>query len=75
LDLGCATLPALRVTAVDSSPWLRHRALRLLADAWPELATGQPPSRATLASWLAGASALRAVAPAEAPASYELAAV
>lgn len=63
------------VTAVDPSPWHRHRALGLLAQAWPELATGQPPSRATLAGWLAGASPLRAIAPAEAPAGYELAVV
>lgn len=61
------------VNAVDPSPWRRHRALRLLARAWPELAAGQPPSRATLAGWLAGAGPLRAIAPAEAPDGYELA--
>jgi hypothetical protein len=58
----------------DSSPWRRHRALRVLAHAWPELAAASPPSRAVLARWLAhtgGAPLLRLVAPAEAPTGYE----
>jgi hypothetical protein len=47
----------------------------VLARAWPELAGGSPPSRATLAAWLArtGGPALRLVAPADAPAGYEAA--
>jgi hypothetical protein len=56
------------------SPWHRHRALRVLAEAWPELAAASPPSRATLARRVAlTGSRLRLVAPAEAPAGYELA--
>jgi hypothetical protein len=58
---------------VDPSPWRRHRVLARLAAAWPELASASPPSRATLAGWLAraGGPALRLVAPAEALAGYE----
>jgi hypothetical protein len=62
-----------RVDLVHASPWRRHRALRVLALAWPELAAASPPSRATLGALVAGAvgSSLRLVAPAEAPAGYE----
>lgn len=58
---------------MHSSPWRRHRALRVLAHAWPELAAASPPSRATMAGWIArtAGSSLRLVAPAEAPAGYE----
>jgi Protein of unknown function (DUF3025) len=62
--------------AVDPSPWHHHRALGVLARAWPELDAEAPPSRATLARWLAqaGSDAL-VVAPADAPEGYEPAVV
>lgn len=46
-------------------PWQRHNALRVLARAWPGLEAHAPPSRATLAAWLARAEgpALRPVEP------------
>lgn len=54
------------------SPWRRHRALRVLARAWPELAAPSPPSRAALARRVALASSeLRLVAPDDAPHGYE----
>jgi hypothetical protein len=54
------------------SPWRRHRALRVLARAWPELAAPSPPSRAALAQRVALAgSELRLVAPDDAPHGYE----
>lgn len=57
---------------MDRSPWRRHRALRVLAREWPELAVASPPPRPTMSRWLAQAgSTLRLVAPAEAPAGYE----
>lgn len=53
-------------------PWRRHRALRVLAQAWPELAAASPPSRAVLARRVALAgSELRLIAPADAPHGYE----
>lgn len=58
---------------MHSSPWRRHRALRVLALAWPELAAASPPSRAALGALVASTagSSLRLVAPAEAPHGYE----
>lgn len=58
---------------MHSSPWRRHRALRVLARAWPELAAASPPSRATMTGLLARTEgpSLRLVAPTEAPSGYE----
>lgn len=36
----------------DASPWRRHRALAVLAQAWPRLPAVDPPSCATLREWL-----------------------
>ncbi|MCX4240318.1 DUF3025 domain-containing protein [Paraliomyxa miuraensis] len=63
---------------MDPSPWRRHRALAVLAEAWPPLAAPDPPSRDQLDRWLAASgSRWRLAGPDEAKASagYEAAVV